>query len=388
MPHVVRSSERATRRRCKRAWDLASRQGWSPIVNAQALEFGTAIHCGFQEIYDPALWDEDTDSQKLLRATDAFIASCDAQCEEYLRVTGQKARINWEGRDDYLARKELGRRMLEYYVYHVHADADVNLRPVRVEIKFEVPILDERGKCLQCWNSPACGQIHENPADVLHEGRVDALMEDTKKGGYWALDWKTVGGDKAVDGVEKNTGRFSDPALVWVHDQLCTYCWALRYVLKIDVRGFILAEIRKDWPKPPPAVQRPAGSFSRNKNLSTTLAVYKAHVIEHDHLGYAQGHYDEYLEYLASKNAPRFHERFVQPKTDAELKAVGENLVHEIRAMLRPDTEIYAEAGPFSCRWCAFKSPCEMMMRGMDYQYTLKSQFQQQLRGASNAIIQ
>lgn len=379
MPHIVRSSERAAKRRCRRAWDLGYRQNWQPNVMGQALEFGTAVHTGFQAIYAPELWDETTPSQKLLRAQTAFVANCEAQSEAYLETIGTR-RTNWDGRDDYEARKELGKKMLEYYVLEVHPTADVGLRPVKVEIKFQVPLVDENGEQLRCNNSPHCGQVHEDNALAVHEGRIDALMEDLVNGGYLALDWKSVGGDKAIDGIEKNTGRFSDPTLVWIHDQLNTYSWALRCVLKIDVRGFILAEIRKDYPRIPAPLRRPAGRYSRDKNLATTYKVYSEYVEKSDPDGYHDGYYDQYIEWLTSKDAPRFHERFRVTKTDAELREVGKNLIREVREMLKPDVEVYPEAGLFSCKRCGFRAPCEMMMRGMDYAYTLNSGYHKESR--------
>jgi hypothetical protein len=367
--HVVRSSERSAKRKCTRAWHLQWREGWEPIVVPQALEFGTAVHAGMQAIYEPSLWDNTVPSQKLLRAIEAFRECCDEQYAQYLRDIGER-------RDDYVVRVELGEKMLENYVLNIHPERDAGLRPVKVEVKFSVPILDESGRPLRCWNRPACGQQHENGAEIRHEGRVDAILEDLVRGGYYLLDWKTVGGRKAIDGEEKNTNRFSNPSSVWRNDQLNVYCWALRHVLHIDVRGFILAELRKDYPRLPAklARRRNGGLYSTNKNQSTTLDVFSKFVREHDQEGIDLGAYDEYLDYLGGPEAPRFHERFRVERSPRELGIVGENLLKEVRAMIGPIEE-FAEPIATVCDWCAYSGPCEMMMKGLDAVYTLNSGF-------------
>jgi hypothetical protein len=272
--------------------------------------------------------------------------------------------------------------MLEYYALEVHPTEDVGIRPVKVEQKFSVSLRDADGEPLRCWNSPKCGQIHENGSAVVHDGRVDAIFEDIAGGGgYYIVDWKTVGGDKAVDGTEKNTGRFSQENLVWVHDQLNTYCWALRLVLNLNVKGFILAEIRKDYPRPPALLKhrRNGGIFSTNRNQSTTLSLFEPYVSEHDVEGWHDGAYDEYLEWLGSREAPIFHKRFRRDKTLKQLQQVGKNLIAEVREMTATDVAIYAEPGEITCKFCAFRLPCEMMMHGMEYLPALRAEFEQRL---------
>jgi hypothetical protein len=163
-----------------------------------------------------------------------------------------------------------------------------------------------------------------------------------------------------------------------MHDQLSFYSFALRFVMNINVIGFILAEIRKGYPKPPARLRRTrnGGMFSQDKNMETTLAVYKAHVMEHDPEGYASGAYDKYLEYLNGPEAPIFHKRHPVPKTEPELEQVGINVAREVKAMLCPDILPYPAPGPIACPRCAYRAPCEMEMRGMDHMFTLSSGYE------------
>jgi hypothetical protein len=191
------------------------------------------------------------------------------------------------------------------------------------------------------------------------------------------LTHNTVGGDKAVDGNEKNTNRFSQDNLVWSHDQLSTYCAVLRYVMNLDVRGFILAEIRKDYPKPPVRLRRKrnGGIFSQDKNMSTTYDIYLQTVKKEDFDGLADGAYDEFLEFLQSSEAPIFHKRFRREKNTAELKEVLTNVSLEVQDMIDKGVRIWAAPGPITCPRCVFRGPCEMKMRGLDYEFTLNSDY-------------
>lgn len=374
--HMTRSSDRTAKRVCSWMWDKKYRQHWAPNVTPQSLEFGTALHHGWQAIYEPSTWSETTIEQKLKAGTEAFLASCAEQSERYLLATSQ-TRLTWDGRDDYANRVELGRRMLEYYMYHVHPEADRDLKPRKTETKFRVFLWDENREPVRCFNSPACGQHHVSGALVVHEGRADIIFEDLALGGYLVGDWKSIGGDRATDGTAKNTSRFYPTDLVWNHDQLSFYDYALRYEMRLDVRGHLLCEIRKDYPKPPAPLQRPAGRYSRSKTLATTYGVYHAHVTEHDPMGYAEGYYDEYLEWLKSPEAPIFHKRTKIRKSPEELKQVGLTVANEVKAMLMPGLPIYKEPNQMSCPRCAFRGPCEMEMRGMDHTYTLSTQYHQ-----------
>jgi hypothetical protein len=119
--------------------------------------------------------------------------------------------------------------------------------------------------------------------------------------------------------------------------------------------------------------------FSTNKSMATTLEMYKATVTEYDPEGFATGTYDEFLEFLGSAEAPKFHQRVKVPKSKAELQLAGKHLALEVAEMLRPDVAIYPEPGTFTCPRCAFRSPCEMLMHNMDYKYTLKGGYVQTL---------
>lgn len=363
--HQIRTSARRSFRGCRRRWDWAYVQGYAPLEEPVPLEFGRAFHVAMETIYDPRRWDITNPSQKLLAAKDAFIFECEIQRAAYMEAMGIK-RLDREQRDDYDERIKLGCGMLDYFISNVHGKADYWFRPVKVEVEFDVPITNRFGVVLRCYNSPACGQAHPNGVEVTHGGRVDIIVEDIIYGGYWAGDWKTAKDLRATQDMLE------------FDDQICTYCWALRHKLQIDIRGFFYFEIRKAFPEPPKRLSRVTKgcAFSQDKRMPTTAEIYEATVAEHDSSAYMNGFYDPFLEWLnTSKDAAKFHQYFKIPKTDTELKNIGINVAEEAADMVDNGLRIYPSVGRFSCPSCAYKAPCQSRFNDSDYQYTLDTMY-------------
>lgn len=363
--HQIRTSERRSFRGCRRRWDWAYVQGYAPLEEPKPLEFGRAFHVGMEALYDPDTWGKTTLDERFENACAAFERECEIQRKNYLRTVGV-ARLDREEKDDYDERVRLGRGMFEYYTYNVHAIEDDWLKPVRVEVEFDVPVTDERGEPVYCNNSPRCGQIHDNPARVTHGGRIDALVEDVIRGGYWIIDWKTAASLRAsADMLEFD-------------DQICSYCWALRDKCRVDIRGFIYVEILKAYPIPPKRLSRIRNGcmYSQDKRMPCTAELYRETVKKEDSQAYADGLYNEFILYLAQdKDAAKFHQRFTIHKTPTELTNIGANIATEAEAMLDDRMKIFPSVGRFSCPSCAYRAPCQMKFKGEDYVYTLDTLF-------------
>jgi hypothetical protein len=368
MPHQIRTSERRSFRGCRRRWDWAYRQGYAPTEEPRPLEFGRAFHVAMEVLYDPALWNISTAEEKLLNARIAFKTECELQRTRYQEETGT-VRLDFDQKNDYDERITLGLGMLDYYVDNVHNVDDHWLKPVKVEIEFDVPLEDQWGNSIRCWNSPECGQIHANDGGdnvVTHGGRVDAIVEDIIHGGYWIIDWKTAQELRATE------------AMLEMDDQICTYCWALRDKLNIDIRGFIYVEIRKAYPQPPKRLKRTRNgcAYSTDKRMPTTAALFRETVVNNDPDAYAAGCYDEFIDYLENdKDAAKFHQRFTIHKTPKQLTNIGKNVALEAQDMVESGIRLYPAPGRFSCPTCAYRSPCEMKFNDEDYVYTLDTLF-------------
>jgi hypothetical protein len=191
------------------------------------------------------------------------------------------------------------------------------------------------------------------------------LVEDIRNGGYFVWDHKTAGQLAKDDGF------------LQLDDQIGTYVWALRYVLQLDVRGFIYAESRKDYPREPKHLKRLSSgrSFSTAQNQATSLEIFEPFVAKHDRPAYEEGAYDAYIAWLKSEEATQFHQRFTIIKSEAELRHIGENIAMEAADMVSPQTRIYPSVGRYSCSNCAFRQPCLGLFMDEDVDYLLESSY-------------
>lgn len=365
--HQIHTSENRSFRGCRRRWNWASREGYVPDQQPKPLELGIAFHIGMQHFYDPETWSTTTKEEKASNAISAFVVECERQQLNYLKLTRQERVMDAEG-DDYAARIELGIGMIEHYAFYIHPESDTWFKPVLVEVPFKVPLMDPRtGQQLECWNPGVgkgrCGQNHANGALVTFDGRVDMIIEDIVNGGYFVWDHKSAAQIQATD------------SYLHLDDQVGGYPWALGTQLGLDIRGFVYAEYRKDYPKPPMLLKRGVGgrAFSTNKQQGTNLAIFLDTVSKYDSAAYQSGAYSEYISWLKGPDGPVFHKRFEILKTPYELDQIGYNLGLQAAEMLNPGLPIYPSPGKFTCSGCAYYAPCRGTNAGEDIEYTLSS---------------
>lgn len=371
MPHEIHVSERRSFRGCRRRWNWAYQEGFVPETPIKALEFGVAYHAALEKFYDPVSWSSTDRYEKIEAAINVFSGTCEEQRANYLTTMKVRA-LPDEVETDFDERVQLGAGMLRYYGEFVHPKYDTWFKPVAVEIPFEVPIEDPDwpGSPLRCDNSPKCGQQHSNDPDdddsvVVYAGRVDMLVEDTRYGGYFIWDHKTA------------SQLASDDGFLQLDDQVGSYAWALSHVLQLDVRGFIYAETRKDYPRIPKELKRLSSgrSYSTAQNQPTSLEIFEPFVAENDKLAYEAGSYDDYLSWLKSAEATTFSQRFVIIKSEAELENIGRNISLESADMVEPRTRIYPSVGRYTCSTCAFRQPCLSKFMDEDVTYMLESNY-------------
>lgn len=352
MNHSIHTSERRSFRGCRRRWDWLFHDRWYPIITAKPLEFGVAYHEAMEVYYRPETWHMPRHAIAAL-AIKAFVDKCEEQKANFLRLNPDTS-LNEEAKADYEERVELGKGMLQWHLGRIAPMCD-NFKPVRVEVAFEVPVVNpDTGEQLQCG---LCG------APITYGGRIDALVED-EYGDYWIVDWKTTA-----------TIREDNDEHLYLDDQIGSYCWAMS-VLNIPVRGFMYHEQRKDFPRPPKQnkTTRLGRKFSVSKSEPVEYELYRETVAREDTEAYEAGLYDEYLEWLRT-DGPKFHMRYQIHKTPYELREIGKNIYLEAREMVNPDLAIYPAAGRFSCSFCAFRQPCMGKNNGEDYYFTLQSLF-------------
>lgn len=323
------------------------------------LDFGSAFHSGFEAFYNPAGWEKTDADEKLGAAIEAFVVACQKQKQLYLK-NHDIPKLTEEMQDDFEDRLDLGAGMLTYHARYVHPKFDNWFKPIAVEIPFSVPLddPDNPGQPLRCLSSPHCGQIHSNdPNDddsiVVYSGRIDALCEDLEDGGYFVFDWKTAA-------LLAKDDEFLD-----LDDQFGGYCWALAIMLNLDIKGFILAQSRKDFPRPPRLLKRLQKGclFSTSKTQATSIEIFEPYVAHHDPQAFVNGNYDEYLDYLRGAEATQFSKRMTVMKSDIELENIGANIALEAADMVR-NPRIYPNISRFHCIKCPYRQPCIGQFRG------------------------
>lgn len=393
LTHSIHTSERRSFRGCRRRWDWISRQMYYPKVTARPLEFGVAFHEAMEAYYGFYLgqWVNPDPEAALQLAIMSFTKRTKAQREAYVRMNGP---MSPEMIADYDDRIKLGVGMLKYYFKNVAPEADKGLKPVKVEIKFEVHISGPNGetlwcKCDHCW--ARYERYHTVPfawgyrdkvwkgLPVTYGGRIDILFED-QFGRYWVGDWKTA---MRLSGFDPNT----QDDYLWNDDQVTSYCWALM-LIGIPIAGFIYAEIKKAVPEEPEPLKvvRLGRAFSTSKQQNTTARMFEAIVKENDVIAYNDGLYNDYIDFLRSPQGPRFHLRHQIHRTPHELQEAGHNIYLEAKEMVDPDLAIYPNQGRFHCKGltassgCAFWDPCLGKNRGEDYQYSLDTMFERRTR--------
>lgn len=392
--HSLHTSARLSHRGCRRRWDYSSRQMYYPLVTPKPLEFGSAFHKAMEVFYDPMTWGQWEVAAALAKV--AFKEACMEQYRRYKKLN--QGNIDPTMKAEYEDRVKMGLGMLDYYTKYEAPRHDVNFKPVKVEIEFEVPITGPEGehlwcKCDQCWRrytrylwsqqGLASEPFNTTKWDaeraeweglpVTYGGRIDMLAQDDL-GRYWVFDWKT-----AARLAGKDAG--TDDDFMYLDDQITSYCWAL-WVIGFPIAGFVYAEIKKAVPEEPEPLQRQRLGrwYSVARNISTTYEMYYDTVSENDSAALAAGLYDDFLAYLKSDEGPKYHIRHEIERTETELRNAGINIWHEACEMVDPNHRIFPSPGRFSCGNCAYKEPCVMQNRGEDYQYTLDTMFEKRTK--------
>lgn len=334
-PHVIRTSERTTFKKCRRLWDFNSvlRQAREPVKMSSALAFGIAIHVGLQHYYEPERWEFPQDV-KVGKAVGEFVKENERQRREYMEARGD---LSVEDEQEFKEREELGVAMLKHYCKW--AERQDEFTPVAVEERFQVPIPDEDGQPLYIDGRP-----------VVYQVRVDLLLKD-KQDRLWILDHKT-------------TARFDQLNFLDVDTQITSYAWAAQLHYQEKIAGVVYNEVRKSAPKEPRVLQ--SGKLSQDKSQLTTYELYVEAIEQH---GLDASDYSGMLDYLREQG-DSFVRRTRVHRTQREIAHQGQLILDEARDMLE-NPSIYPNPGKFNCNYCDFLAPCTVVSEGGDVDYML-----------------
>lgn len=334
--YVIRPSDRAMFKQCRRAWDLGSRsrQNYEPLSPSVAFDFDQAMHEALALYYFPGMWSWDREIV-LPTVLDGFVRSMERQrteCHE-ARPLAEEEEDAWE------ADFELGKRMLEHYF--LWAPTIDSFEPIRIASDFESNVADpsNAGQDLAVPGTTP-------PLPIRYRGRTDALVLDGYDA-YWIVDHRIAGDD-----------GFADLNQLLLDEEGAAACWALQnFDLGMKVQGVIYNELRKVAPDaistPPPAKSvltrheapvRPPPTGSRS--------LYKEPL--------------RVPESRVEKHGNAYFRRTIVARSQVEIENVGRQIAREASEIASPEAHVYPNPAWRVCSTCQFLRPCLAISEGVD----------------------
>lgn len=370
---IIRTSDRGTFRRCRQLWDFRSpiRRHLEFVPGIEPLDFGIGIHAGLDVYYDPPRWDDPERGIVCYEAELAFLKYLQ-EWQKRLKRSGQ-----WEAQKErHLELTELGLGMLQHYWKWAPENDD--WRPVKSEIEFEVPIPihasvlrhlaknpNVRGSdgYLQVWDP-----LTQEFVTVYYQGRIDLIIE-FEDGTYGILDHKTA-------------AQFGQTEHLDLDTQCRSYAWAMKRMLKLDIRTIIYSELAKRVPKPPRVLQ--SGALSVAKNQATTYDLYMATIkdLNHDPAWYAD--FLDYLKYREANDDSEKYFRRIPVDYRPEMLEMTERAICMEAIDMLTDPFIYPNPDRWNCNGCAFRTPCLLIQEGGDAEWHLENSGFYERSGKSN----
>lgn len=346
---IIRTSDRAGFRSCRRKWDFQShmRRNLEPKTDAMPLWFGTGIHFALEDYFNP------NSPYPFKSPAEAF------QC--YVLATRINARqelpVGWEDEE------QMGIAMLNYlidywlqtrnplttFVYNGVPQLEINFQ---IDVPFDVK-----------------AHYPHSPYDkVIYSGTIDRVVID-EHGRLWGLDYKTA---KTL----KTTHFANDP-------QATVYPWAMNEMYpEHEVAGLIYWQLLKATPKPPEPLK--SGKISTAQNQKTTRPLYRQGLIN------AYGSVDkapkaniDYLNNLAmaeSTEQDAFVRRDKVYQNRHSQESEGAKILMEVKEMLNPDLDLYPNPTFMCPHMCSFFEECISMNDGSDWEGQLEMNTQQRAK--------
>lgn len=348
--YVIRSSDRAMFKRCRRAWDLGSRsrQNYELARPRRAFDFDQAIHEALALYYFPGMWAWDRGIVAPI-VFDGFVKSMEKQ-----RAACREARaLSDDEEDAWDAGVDLGQRMLEHYF--AWAPAIDRFEPIRVASDFEVNIPDPF--------RPGQDLVAQGTTPLLpirYRGRSDVLALDGYDA-YWIIDHRVAG------------ESWADIDQLMLDEEGAAACWALQnFDPGMKIAGVIYNELRMSAPDEPLQAPIPERSVLTKPDIVQQLlprlqprGLYKQATREPEHRVEQQG------------NA--YFRRTTIARSQTELETAGRQIALEARDIANPDTIYYPNPVWDFCSTCAYRRPCMAMNEGADAKPILDSSYRKRI---------
>lgn len=331
--YAVRTSDRATFKRCRRKWGFSSanRRNLDARERPSYFWIGTGGHFALEDYHGYNYYGSP------VTAFEAYIHAN----EEWARTSSYKLPA------DYKEQADLGCQILEYYLKWArnrpeHPTVWIDGQPmVELRLLVELPI-----------------EPPEGYEKVVYQATIDRLVDI--EGQYWVTDYKFY-------------KSFQEGTLDY-DQQMTSYCWIAQAAFDVPIAGAILHEFKKTVPNEPRILT--SGKLSTDKSQLTTHAMYKETI--EAMFGSVQAAPKPYIDalnhfaYQENEHGDRFIRRTPTTRNPAQIESEGSRILMEVGEMINPNLPLYTNPTK-DCVWdCAFSEVCMAMDRDEDWEFLLQ----------------
>jgi hypothetical protein len=331
MTYTVTSWDRATFKRCRRAWDLGSRtrQNLEPVFPAQPFDLEEALRYALTVYYFPAMWDW---SRGIVRpiALDGFGKSMREQRARY----EQRHRLTPEEERDWAECLELGEALLRgYFEWALTVD---HFETLHVEYDVDVIIPDPV--------IHGVGLVTPDGDSIYYRERLELLVVD-ENDQFWLVTHRLAGSD------------WADIDQLVLDEESLSQCWACeQYYMKVTIAGTIHNELRTASTPPvaksavdltPEAVAWPKRTSRRYSEFGPESPPRPA------------------TEVVDRQTTEHFR-RTTIARSHTEVQGFGRQLAALTQDITDSMLRVYPTPSWPHCRLCRYRSPCIAMNEGGD----------------------
>jgi hypothetical protein len=314
MVYRIHTSDRAAFKRCRREWDLSSRnrQNLEPISCPGPIDLNQALHDALAVYYFPGMWEwERAIVQPLVHQ--ALDRSVRGQAE---------AVANEQTLQELLNR---GHALLDAYA--AWAPTVDHFTPLRVDTDFEVNIPDPA--------APGASLLTPAGEEIRYYDRIDLLAIDSDDA-YWVVQHRLV------------TDGWTDHDALQLDERTIAWSWAWpQFYLGMQITGTMYNEVRVDageqGAKAPQPAERLQVRHRRMYARSSTISGERLH----------------------AEGTDSFRRTQIR-RSETELAAAGAALAAEVSTATSADLQIYPSPEPGVCARCSYRPPCLILNQGDD----------------------
>lgn len=324
----IRTSDRATFRRCRRLWGWTSHLKGNLRIrgySATPLWLGSGVHFALEDLHGYNIY------QSPVTALEAYTSAC-------------RHAPRFPLPDDWEEALELGVGMMKHYISWLETRDPLPTflfegRP-QVEVRANVPIeLPE--------------QFREYYSALIYRVTLDRVAID-EYDRLWIVEYKTA--------AQIRTDHLPTDA------QVTAYSWLGSVLYDKEVAGLIYQQHRKDIPNEARILS--SGKISTAKQQKTTAGLYKKSLINlygsidtspHENVAC----YNELLQ-RETEDRDDFIQRDRVERNSHQIQAEGAKILLELEDILNPDLPLYPNPTK-ECSYCSLQSACVSLDDGSDW---------------------